>query len=200
MCLIAVIVFSAPYAYCQPTPISIVVDEYGVGTFTNPSGPNPLTGVLQADPGPGGLASVMTYDLHGPPSLVVGDVLIIEGGDADSLLSDIVRFNPAIPGTTYPASLLFYSDNVDGVDVPADTGMPTAFYANLLRIVEIGPEGNSYASYTPLSGQPGYISGYDVTYTFISDGHTGQVPEPCTMLLIGSGLVGLWGARKKFKK
>jgi len=28
----------------------------------------------------------------------------------------------------------------------------------------------------------------------------GQVPEPTTMLLLGSGLLGLWGFRKKFKK
>ncbi len=26
------------------------------------------------------------------------------------------------------------------------------------------------------------------------------VPEPTTILLLGSGLLGLWGARKKFKK
>ena len=44
-----------------------------------------------------------------------------------------------------------------------------------------------------------YISFEDVTLTVRGDIST-PVPEPSTMFLLGSGLLGLWGFRRKFRK
>ena len=102
-------------------------------------------------------------------------------------LSDIIRFNPAgTGGPAYPASLVFYSDQDGGVESLAGTRFPTAPYANTLTLTEV----NGGVVYTPLAGQPGFVSGFSVTYHGISD-----VPEPSTWILMGTGLVGLLGYR-----
>jgi hypothetical protein len=43
------------------------------------------------------------------------------------------------------------------------------------------------------------LEGFGVSYKFMSDGHS-AVPEPCTMLLLGPGMVGVLELRKKFKE
>jgi len=50
------------------------------------------------------------------------------------------------------------------------------------------------------SGSSGGPWGLAVFGEITQGGGGGEVPEPATMILLGSGLIGLWGARKKFKK
>ncbi len=157
---------------------AITVDEHGAIFHSGVL----KSGTLKPDPGPGGLLSVCTYPL--PFAGVAGDVKLFDD-DANTFL-DVVRFNG-------DGTLLFYSDNVDGLDALCDTASPPgAFYTNILTINELGTDTENGAFYTPLSGQPGFdVSG--ATYHFISDGHVpvASVPEPTTLALTGTGLLGL---------
>ena len=175
--LLALFLVATAGAATLATPL-ITVDENGNGTIRSTS----LPGVLTADPGPGGLASALTYNLLGPPSLIAGDVLLQELIGADLILSDIIRFNPAGTGSpSYPASLVFYSDIGDGADTLADTGFPTAHYTNIVTPVEVGPEGANGIIYTPTENQPGFVPGFAVTYSITSDS---AAPEPASMSLV----------------
>ena len=114
------------------------------------------------------------------------------------MLSDIIRFNPAGTGNAaYPASVVFYSDNFDGIDNPADVGFPTASYTNLVRLLETDVGGGQLGvHYTPTANQPGFVPGFSVTYQAISDGETARVPEPITTTLLGIGIAGIALSRR----
>ena len=156
----------------------ITVDENGNGNING----TPLGWTVGADPGPGGLSSVLIYSL--PFAGLQGDVGLFDADVGATL--DYIRFNG-------DGTLIFYSDNVDGFDALADTPSPPfSFYSNLVQINEVGTEPNNGAFYTPVPTQPGWNPS-DPTYHFISD----NVPEPGTLLAFVSGFAGLAGTLKR---
>lgn len=166
---------------CLATPSRaafITVDEFGNGVGTIGQG------FIGNDPGPGGLNNVLIYNL--PFAGVQGDVFLTEPGSGAIL--DVLRFNG-------DGTLIFYSDNTDGFDAPADTPSPPgSFYTNTVTIPEVGTELFNSATYTPTANQPGFRPGADpLTYVFVSDG---VVPEPSSIAMLGlGGLLALGAAR-----
>ena len=112
-----------------------------------------------------------------------GDVVLMEPPATVGVISDILRFN----GT---GGVWFFSERgpnelppFDLADVPI---LPMVYTNNFVSLMEIGPEGQNGAIYTPLAGQPGWDDFYQFTYEFISD-----IPEPCTFALLGLGAAAL---------
>ena len=174
---------------------TVVIDENGNGFFNGSPIPTITTGSnLVYNVGGYGVVylgnSVGTIFMNQPGGEVCPEFM---GGACD-----IITFSVN--------TIQFYSVPDDGVDARGDQGVPIVLGSVFPVIPEIGPEGNNSGVYTPVSGQPGFITGMNLTYVFVSDGVATPtttppppppVPEPSSLALLGTGLLALLGLYKK---
>ena len=168
---------------------TINFDEYGNGTVQFASGgvaPLQSLGNIQDPFDPQNGLFPLGYSLIGTiPGVVAqdGDVLLGEVNAAGPV-SDLLRWTHGL--------LLVYSEKEAGEinPPPADVGLPTLFQANVLALIESGPETgpNGLFGYTPGANVPFNNPGFypippgPAVYNFTSDY---AVPEPASLALIG---------------
>lgn len=175
----AALTFVASGAFAQNPPIIpdviFAADSHGNGLgFAQGGFLRPLYSYISQDPGPGGNSTALTYSLDYPPSIVPGDVALID--PSNSHYDGLIRFNPGDQNTS--ASFVFYS---------AENGInsgPTSFYPNYTFSFE---DSNGIAEYIPQANDPGYVDGFIVEYVFLND----AVPEPSTYAALGLGILGV---------
>lgn len=155
-------------------------------TLTNSCPANCANVALASDPLPGGLTTVEYTFNSTIPSVVAGDIKIQEFGG--STVGDVIRFE----NIAEKAVAFIYSADIAG-GLAADVGLPGSFQSNFVTIAE---NSTGLALKTPSSAQPGFCASCSgaITYGLQS---ADTVPEPSTLLLMGSGLLLLWRRRSR---
>jgi len=187
------------------TPVladTITVDEHGNGFYTFTGGQTVPIAFAPIIPGGG-----LNYFLTVVPPVADGRV-ILTPGPGDSCPGVLPFGTPGCDVLTFSGNILTFTSDAltDPADSLADSnnlGVFVPLVGPIALIPETGPEGSSGAFYAPNPGNPGFGIGTDgqpITYNFISDGLATvpePVPEPGSLLLLGTGIIGILGLRKK---
>jgi hypothetical protein len=173
----AVAALSASTVFSQPFPgATWTLDENGHATLTYQSSTlSSVTGILQVEPLSG--ITGLYYNL-GVPSQQ-GDLLMLEPTAFET--NDMLRFD-GHGGVYFFSDLEPNESNPDLADVPQ---IPLVIQGNSAVIMEVGPEGNNGALWTPPPGFAGDdTSGLypGIQYNIISD-----IPEPASVSLLLAG-------------